>query len=179
MNIRPLLEQFSSLPRFPDGRINYTGSDKALVLTCFVMYEDRILLLKRSDKVGSYRGKWNSVAGFVDEPVPIEDKILEELREELGISPDMIGGIKVGKPYEFHDAYIKKTWLIIPCLARLEREQEIKLDWEHTDYAWIDPERIGYYDTVANLEESLRIALDEVGPCEQGPTSAQEDGLSC
>lgn len=172
MDIRPLLEQFSSLPRFPDGRIDYTASDKALVLTCFVMHGDKILLLKRSDRVGSYRGKWNSVAGFVDELVPIENKILEELREELGILPDNIGDIRIGKIYEFLDEDLNKTWIIIPCLARLKREPEIKLDWEHTDFKWIDPDRIGDYDIVANLEESLRLALVEAGPCKQGPTSA-------
>ncbi len=53
--LEKILQEFSEkLPKFPDGRIDYSGSDKAPVLTCFVKFGDKILLLKRSDKVRTY-----------------------------------------------------------------------------------------------------------------------------
>ena len=36
-------ELAEKLPRFPDGRIDYSHSDVALVVTCFVKFQDKIL----------------------------------------------------------------------------------------------------------------------------------------
>ena len=88
--LKKTLKQFESLPRFPDGRINYKDSKKAAVLTCFVKFKDKILLLKRSDYVWTYKGKWNTVAGYIDEDKPLKEKVLEELREEIDVEEDNI-----------------------------------------------------------------------------------------
>jgi len=70
-----LLKEFSKkLPKFEDGRINYSCSDEAPVITIFVRYKDKILLLKRSDKVAAYKGKWNTIAGYLDEIRPNKRK---------------------------------------------------------------------------------------------------------
>lgn len=150
-----LQELSEKLPKFPDGRIDYSNSDKAPVLTCFVKYGDKILLLKRSDKVRAYRGMWNTVVGYLDEFKPLEEKVREELQEELGITPDMDKRIKLGEPYKFKDKNINKTWIIFPVLAELYKEPIIKLDWEHTEYQWIDPADLKKFDIVPNLEETL------------------------
>ena len=74
-----ILKEFIDLPKFEDGRIDYTSSKKAPILLCFVKFQEKILLVKRSNKVGNYQGKWNVVAGFIDEPKPLKEKVLEEL----------------------------------------------------------------------------------------------------
>ena len=58
------------------------------MIICFVRYNDEILLLKRSDKVWTYKGKWNVVAGYLDEIKPLREKALEELREKPKIKLD-------------------------------------------------------------------------------------------
>ena len=84
--ILDLLKKFSKkLPHFEDGRINYSDSNEAPVVTIFVKYKNEILLLKRSDKVRTYREKWNTIAGYLDEVKPLKEKVLEELREEIGV----------------------------------------------------------------------------------------------
>ena len=157
--IENILKQFENLPRFEDGRIDYTNSNKAPVITCFVMYDKKLLLLKRSDKVNAYKGKWNAIAGFIDEIVPLEKKIYEELEEELGIDKKHVSEIKVKEHFELYDEKINKTWIIFPVLALLKKEPEIKIDWEHTDYRWINPEEIKNYDVVPGLDENLKRAL--------------------
>ena len=63
-----LLEKFSKkLPKFPDGRIDYRNSKEAAVVSVFVMCGNELLLLKRSDRVGNYKGRWNVAAGYFDE----------------------------------------------------------------------------------------------------------------
>ncbi|MGH7843997.1 MAG: NUDIX domain-containing protein [Candidatus Binatia bacterium] len=152
-------ELAGKLPQLPDGRIDYSHSDTALVITCFVKFEDKILLLQRSDKVRTYQGKWNTVAGYIDEAKPLGELALRELREEVGISAEDIADIKIGNPFEFHDPDLNKNWRVQPVLAQLRRSPEIKMDWEHTDYRWIFPREINRFDIVPKLEESLKRVL--------------------
>jgi isopentenyldiphosphate isomerase len=130
--ILKIIKEFSEkLPHFPDGRINYSNSDIAPVVTCFLKDKDKILLLKRSDKVRTYKGKWNTVAGYLDEPKTIREKALEK----------------------------HKTWITCPVLIELKNKPEIKLDWEHTEYKWINPEELISFDIVPKLDKSLRRVL--------------------
>jgi len=157
MDISKMLEEFDrTLPHFSDGRIDYSASQKALVLTCFPAYANEILILKRSEKVGTYRGIWNAVAGYIDENKPLKEKIMEEISEELGIPINTIEEIKIGKTYEFTDEEINRTWIVIPSLAMLQMKPEIKLDWEHTDCKWIKPEKMCDFSLVPMLEKSFK-----------------------
>jgi len=155
-----VLREFSEkLPKFSDGRIDYSNSVKGPVLTCFVKFGDKILLLKRSGKVRVYQGLWNSVAGYLDEFRPLEEKAHEELREELGITPDLIKQTKLGRSYELTDNKAQKIWVIFPVLVELNKEPAIKLDWEHTDFKWIDPADLKNFDIVPDLDKTLARVL--------------------
>ncbi len=155
-----IIKEFAEkLPKFPDGRIDYSKSNTAPVLVIIVGYKGKILLLKRSDKVLVYRGKWNGVAGYIDELKPIREKLLEEVQEELGIIEDNISLINSGESYQFIDKAVNKTWVIFPFLVGLKDDPVIKLDWEHSEYKWIKPEELGKFDTVPNLEVSLKKVL--------------------
>ena len=147
------------LPKFSDGRINYSSSDAAPVLTIFVKHKDKILILKRSNKVRVYQNKWNAVAGYLDELKPIHEKILEEIKEELGIDKNNISTIHFGRFYEFTDDEVNKTWIVHPVLVELKSKPEIKLDWEHIEYKWIEPKELQKFDIVPKLEKSLERAF--------------------
>lgn len=149
----PDLSEFNHLPRFPDGRINYTNADKAPCLSCFIKYKDEILLLKRSDKVMAYKGKWFCLGGFIDEPKPISQKVLEELHEELGLSENDVESVKIFPPYEHKDV---KTWILHPVLVELKCRPDIRLDWEHTDFIWASKEGLDELDLPASVRRALR-----------------------
>lgn len=147
------------LPRFDDGRINFTGVRKAPVLNVVVWCDDEILLVKRSQKVSAYQGLWNGISGFIDEPKAVEDFARQELSEELGLPVTDIKNIIVCRPYEVDDRDIDRTWFVYPVLAELKQKSEIKLDWEHTDYAWIKPEQLKDYECVKDFDKSVHLAL--------------------
>lgn len=147
------------LPRFPDGRIDYSNSHVALTVTIFVKYDDKILLLKRSSKVRTYRERWCAVSGYLDELKPIRRKALEEVHEELGIHERSISSIHIGKPYEFADAELGIRWIDHPVILELKNKPDLKLDWEHTEYRWIEPKELRNFDTVPKLEKTLENAL--------------------
>ena len=50
---------YNKLPKFPDGRIDFSDSDTAQVITVIVKFDGRILMLKRSNAVSTYKCKWH------------------------------------------------------------------------------------------------------------------------
>ena len=151
-----ILKKFEKiLPKFPDGRIDYSKSNKCIVLTVFITYNNKILLLKRSRKVGTYKNKWNTVTGYIDEKKPIFNKILEELEEELDITKKDILSYNIFESFEFEDKKINKKWIIYPSIVKLKNNPKIKLDWEHSEYKWIHPKDLLKYDIVPKLDLSL------------------------
>ncbi len=161
-NVRKILAEFAKLPLFPDGRIDYSHSARAPVVTCFVQSQGKILLIKRNNRVGTYQGKWNTVAGYLDEPKTIRQKALIEVEEELGISQRAVARVTLGQPYEFYDPETEKSWFVHPVLLDLKERPPITLDWEHTEMKWISPEKMESYDTVPKLKESFTRITQEL-----------------
>ena len=157
-NYNELMNKFvQALPKFPDGRIDYSSSDTAPVITVFVKYQNKILLMKRSERVKTYQGKWMTVAGYLDSPnQSLADKIYEELREETGIDLGLAASLKFGETFTFVDKAINKTWITHPAIVELVRKPEITLDREHTEYRWIKSEGLDQYDTVPTLLQSWK-----------------------
>ncbi len=148
---------YGKLPKFDDGRIDYHTSDTAPVITVFIECAGRILLLKRSNKVGNYRKKWSTVTGYLDELKPIKEKALEELSEEIAVSATDIEKLYFGRLQKVEDGKINKTWIIQPALAKLNKKPEIKLDFEHTEYKWIDPNELSKYDIDIELDKTFAL----------------------
>lgn len=160
-DVKKLVKKFSKkLPHFQDGRIDYSQADTAPVLTVFVTFQNKFLLLKRSTNVRTYQQKWNTVAGYLDNPKQtIFQKILEELNEELQITRKQISSYSFGQSYQFTDENNSKTWIVHPTIVTLSEKPDITLDKEHTDYKWITADEIKKYDTVPNLKKSMKRAM--------------------
>lgn len=158
-NLELLKEFTKNLPRFEDGRIDYSHSDVAVTVTCFVKHEEDILLLKRSHKVKEAKGKWCAVTGYFDEIKPVMEKAIEEVEEEVGINKSYIARVKVGEVYKLRRAG-GKLLVIYPVLIELRGKPDVSLDWEHTEYRWIKPEELEKFDVVPELDRVLRRVLD-------------------
>jgi translation initiation factor 2B subunit (eIF-2B alpha/beta/delta family)/ADP-ribose pyrophosphatase YjhB (NUDIX family) len=130
------------------------------VVTSFLTADQRILLLRRSDKVGSYRGKWSAVSGYLEGPEEPLTRAVTEIREELGLSSEQIHLVRVGGTVRAFDEGIDTVWIIHPFLFEA-MSKAIKLDWENTDYRWVDPAELASYETVPKLREALdRVRYD-------------------
>ena len=51
-DVKKILKEFDNLPRFKDGRINYTNSRRAPCLAVFINFDEKILLLGDYSKNG-------------------------------------------------------------------------------------------------------------------------------
>jgi len=125
------------------------------VVTCLLEHEGKILLLRRSERVGTYRGLWGGVAGFVEENEDPYEVAIKEIKEEVGIDEDDFRLIKQGNPVSFIDIYEGKEydWTVFPFLFKIESKNKIKIDWEHSNYEWIVPSDIKNYETVPRFKE--------------------------
>lgn len=139
-------------------RIDYRKRKIAPVITAFVKYKNKILLLKRSNKVGTYRGRWNVVAGFLDDKKRVREKAMEEISEEVGLRKNDVEFVRAGIPFKVKDKKINKIWVVHPILFE-SKTNKIKLDWEHTNYRWIFPNQLKRYKITPRLDESLRRVL--------------------
>jgi 8-oxo-dGTP diphosphatase len=123
------------------------------VVTCFLESAGEILILRRSEAVGSYRGKWAGVSGYI-ESTP-DEQALTEIEEETSLKRDDVELIKKGEPLAVEDEGLGTRWLIHPYRFRIKERDKIKIDWEHQESRWIKPADIDSYPTVPKLKEAL------------------------
>ncbi len=125
------------------------------VVTAFLIHDGRILVLRRSDKVGTYRGRWAAVSGYLEQ-APL-DQAYTELDEETGLGRDDVELLKEGDPLLVHDHDNDRTWRVHPFLFEVKDSSRIRLDWEHVDRRWIWPGEIdGLLEIVPGLGDALK-----------------------
>ncbi|HLL79508.1 MAG TPA: NUDIX pyrophosphatase [Ktedonobacteraceae bacterium] len=134
------------------------------VVTCFLRRNDssgrqRILLVRRSQRVGSYNARWGGVSGFVEKDVSPDEQAYTEIREETGLQREQVRLLKRGAVVEYVDASIGRHWFVHPFLFEALTPDAIRLDWEATEMRWIDPGEIGQYETVPKLQEAYESAI--------------------
>ena len=128
------------------------------VVTCFLESNGEILLLRRSEQVGSYRGKWAGVSGHVDKTA--DEQVLVEIAEEIGLSGEELKFIKRGKPLLVNDDKLDIKWGVHPYLFHIRGRDKIRIDWEHKKVRWVAPKDMDNYPTVPMLKETLARVYD-------------------
>jgi 8-oxo-dGTP pyrophosphatase MutT (NUDIX family) len=125
------------------------------VVTCLLENNGKILLLKRSNLVGTYRGLWGGVAGYVEELEDPYETAVKEISQEAGIDLDALMLVKKGDPIEFSDTYEGRRydWIVYPFLFHIEDKELVRIDWEHEEYRWVFPSEVRKLDTVPGLDE--------------------------
>lgn len=127
------------------------------VVTCFLECDGRILILRRSELVGSFRGRWAGVSGYIE--TTADEQALVEIEEETGLCREDVELVKKGIPLKVEDEGVR--WVVYPFLFRIKERDKIRIDWEHSDKLWIKPEDIDNYQTVPMLKEALAQVLGE------------------
>ncbi len=121
------------------GQVDYTKIRYAPVVNIVVAHGGKLLLVRRSQHMRLYPGLWNGVSGFLDDDRDIEDKVHEELSEELGVTNDQITSIELGQLLLQDAPEYRKTWLVVPVLVRVN-SRSVTLDWEAEKAEWYTPQ---------------------------------------
>jgi len=133
------------------GVFRIEGIQEVGVVTSFLERDDgRILLLERSQKVGSFQGHWAGVSGFLEAASPLE-QAFREIVEETGLTANDLELLSEGAPVLSRDR--EQVFVVHPYRFRVRRT-EVRLDWEHTRAEWVDPSEIRRRPAVPKLERA-------------------------
>jgi 8-oxo-dGTP pyrophosphatase MutT (NUDIX family) len=125
------------------------------VVTAFLRHAGEVLLLRRSERVGSYRGRWAAVSGYLEGPDPLA-QALREVEEETGIDRRDLRLVRAGTPLVVDDPGHARRWVVHPFLFDLAVRPSVRLDWEHTASRWVRPTALDGLATVPRLAAALR-----------------------
>lgn len=128
------------------------------VVTNFLKYDSQILLLRRSQKVGSYEQKWAGISGYIEKDQTALEQAWQEIAEEASLLKSDLTLLKEGLPLEVVDEKLGRTWVVHPFQFELLYPDKIRIDWEHSEFKWIFPREIKDHDCVPGLYEAwLRV----------------------
>ena len=125
------------------------------IVTSFLRDSEKILLLKRSEKVKSMKNLWAGISGIIeDNEKPIKRAKIEIL-EEVGIEESDITLMKEGNKILIESPqYTNHQWEVYPFLFSCTK-REIKLNWENSDSKWICMNELSNFRTVPSLDKVL------------------------
>ncbi|MBV9689055.1 MAG: NUDIX domain-containing protein [Ktedonobacteraceae bacterium] len=144
------------------------------VVTCFLQriqkgtvtssdpdaHSGHILIVQRSQHVGSYRGRWAGISGFVEPNVTPDEQAYTEIREETTLQGEQVRMLKRGAVVEYSDEELGRHFYIHPFLFEVLTPDSIQTDYEATQMRWIDPSELGKYETVPRLLEVYESAIN-------------------
>ncbi len=154
-----------------------TGFRERHVVTCFLVHDQRILLLKRGELVRAYRGRWTAINGSVSgDPMT---QAVHKIRDETGLAPSALQLVRRGSPLTVTEKAKRIRWQVHPFLFRASDPGPLQLTWQHTDHVWADPRTLDGLDTVPMLKETLDRVWDShaLGPREPPREETHDRGV--
>lgn len=128
------------------------------VVTVFLRHEGLIMLVRRSDRVGTYQGRHAGISGYLEGDPAEHFRV--EIEEETGLTPYEYRLLRRGEPLAVRDEEQNRDWLVHPFLCEVADPERITLDWENVSLEWIDPADIAQYETVPRLAETYELVCE-------------------
>lgn len=123
------------------------GMDESHIVTCFLRHRSSMLLLERSDAVGTYSGLWGGVSGYV-EGAP-DEQARREIAEETGLD-DAASLVRGGEPLSVTDERYDTEWIVHPYLFDCG-SRSVEPNEEIAESEWVSPVEIHRRETVPGL----------------------------
>lgn len=125
------------------------------IVTSFIRDNEKLLILKRSDKVKSMKGLWAGISGIIEKNEEPLKRAKIEIFEEVGITEELITLVKTSEEMRINSPqYENHEWKIFPFLFEA-KNPTIKLNWENSEFKWINIEELENYETVPSLQKVL------------------------
>ena len=125
------------------------------IVTSFIKDNDKLLILKRSNKVKSMKELWGGIIGMIEVDEEPLKRAKIEILEEAGIVEEKITLVKSIKEMRVSSPqYENHEWEIFPFLFE-SKKPGIKLNWENSEFKWIKVEELKNYETVPSLDKVL------------------------
>ncbi len=140
------------------GHVDLPDVRAAPVVSAILRHRGRILIVRRSEAVGSFRGRWSAISGFMEGRESPRERAVREVREETGLRSLKLRD--TGPPIFARDA--STIYVVHPFLFDTA-SRRVRLDWENVELRWIRPEELARYRTVPRLREVMEAVLPNGG----------------
>ena len=127
--------------------------NKTIVITSIIGNENNILILKRSEKVKSFKHKWGGVSGYFEKNEDLLSRALIEIYEETKIIKENLTLRKILNQITIEIE--KERSIIIQPFYFHSKSKNVSMNWEHTEHRWIAKNQINKYETVPKLAQIL------------------------
>lgn len=120
---------------------NYQPKNKCYVAVAIIEKNGKILIAKRVGK-DSWGPNWSFLGGKVDGCETLHECLQRELQEELNIQAE------IGDYFGTNCFYLGDKQYVLHAFKVNHFTGEIKLNHEHTDFAWVSPKELINYEII-------------------------------
>src|SRR3989449_8242510 len=124
------------------------------VVTAILRNRGRILIVRRSQKAGTFQGRWSAISGHIEGREDPKHRAIVEVREETRLRGIVFRS--AGEPVLARDGaptYVVHTFLFDAPSRR------VRLDWDTVEHRWIRPEELHRFETVPRLMDVVAAVL--------------------
>ena len=136
------------------------GLERTEIVLAAVRRGDLLCVVRRSQLVGSARGQWGVVTGFLEPAVQPLEQALQELEEELSLRPPHVSLVRALPAVDLTSAASGKLFRVHPFLFE-SATAEVTLNWEHDAVEWHPPTRLLDPDCVRWQLSLVRALLEQ------------------
>ncbi len=138
------------------------------VVTAFLRNRGRVLVVRRGEKVGTFRGAWSGVSGYIEGEERPLDRVRQEIREETS----MAGARLRAEGPVVRTRHEATVYAVHPFLFEAPT-RAVRLDRENVEARWVRPQDIAGLSTVPRLADVLGAVLPRQNPNRAGPSTPE------
>jgi len=132
----------------------------SMVVTSVLKNQNEVLVLRRSMKVKTMQEKWAGVSGYLEKNEDLLSRALIEIYEETRINKDDLILRKIFNQFgvQIHN----ELMIIIQPFCFVSNTRNVVLDWEHSDYYWMNKKEMDNFEFVPRLKQIISRCFEEL-----------------
>jgi len=132
----------------------------SMVVTSVLKNQNEVLILRRSMKVKTMQEKWAGVSGYLEKNEDLLSRALIEIYEETRINKDDLILRKIFNQFgvQIHN----ELMIIIQPFCFVSNTRNVVLDWEHSDYYWMNKKEMDNFEFVPRLKQIISRCFEEL-----------------
>lgn len=132
----------------------------SMVVTSVLKNQNEVLVLRRSMKVKTMQEKWAGVSGYLEKNEDLLSRALIEIYEETRINKDELILRKIFNQFgvQIHN----ELMIIIQPFCFVSNTRNVVLDWEHSDYYWMNEKEMDNFEFVPRLKQIISRCFEEL-----------------
>ncbi len=140
-----------------NGNVSIKDVEEKRTATVYLLNGEKVLLLKRSSKVSSFANQYSGVSGYMEGGEKPEETGKREVLEETGVR-DVSLVIQGNEVYVRHG---NTVFIITPMIMKTD-SHSINLNWENSEFEWVDFGSLPEYNTVPKFSATFSSLLSRM-----------------